>query len=132
PRGGAVWGYGVEPDTMNFEGNHWVDSLYPNRIEPAASHPYASGYWARFGFVNQQAAVPTQWTGSEEWLCRCHLAPEFGPPVDNAHPLKAQSFGPTINIALADGSVSSLSEGVADSLFYHLATPAGGEIDPVP
>lgn len=131
-KGAALWGYGVEPDDMNFDGRHWVDSLYPERIEPATTHPYASGYWARFGFVNQQGPVPTQWTGDEEWHCRCHLMPEFGAPLDNVHPLKAQAFGTVINIGMGDGSVLSLSEGITDALFYALATPEGGEVISIP
>jgi prepilin-type N-terminal cleavage/methylation domain-containing protein len=131
-RGATLWAYGVRPDTMDFAGRHWVDSLYPDRIEPANSHPYASGYWARFGFVNQQMAVPSQWPGDQEWNCRCHLAPEFMPRPENTHPLKAQSFGQAINVGMADGSVRSIGSGVADSVWYYLSSPNSGQVVQAP
>ena len=116
--GASLWGYGVLPPL----GVNYGLGLPPNS-------QYASSYWARVGFVNH--AGPGPWSGgdpNQPWACRCHKAPEFAPPINNAHPLKAQAFGPTINVALADGSVVSLDASIVDANYYYCETPAAGDI----
>lgn len=118
--GASLWGYGITPDTDDFRGNYWVESLLPNTLPP--SHLYVSGYWPRVGFVNWNG--PVAWEEGDTWRCRCHKRPEFNPDPKNAHPLKAQSMAAVINICLADGSVTSLSDDITDELWYYWTTPA--------
>lgn len=118
PREGAtLWGYGIFPVTRDYTVSLPADSLYVN------------GYWPRTGFVNVGGPVPTAWTGSEPWRCRCMLRPEFGPPKNNAHILKSQGLTSAgINIGLADGSVRWVSSNVSDPAWSAHETPANGEI----
>jgi prepilin-type N-terminal cleavage/methylation domain-containing protein len=121
PREGAtLWGYGVFPITTDYSVAMPPDSLYVN------------GYWPRTGFVNVAGPVPSSWTGSTPWMCRCMLRPEFGPPLDNAHILKSQGFNSQgINLCLADGSVRWVSSSVTDPVWSAAETPNVGEILPL-
>jgi hypothetical protein len=120
PRSGAnLWGYGVYPPERPWDYSRELpsDSLY---ISP---------YWARSGFVNKAGPVATAWTGSEPWLCRCMLKPEFGVLSTQAHPLKSQSLSSdVIHLALADGSVRSVTSDVTDPAWSAGETPSSGEI----
>ncbi|HWG41946.1 MAG TPA: DUF1559 domain-containing protein [Gemmataceae bacterium] len=120
PRSGAtLWGYGVLPPA-NVDYNAGLPS----------DSQYVSSYWARVGFVNLAGVGP--WTGgdpTEPWRCHCHKAPEFGPPIANAHPLKAQAmWSASINVCLADGSVVSLNSSINDANYYYTETPSAGDI----
>lgn len=116
--GANLWGYGVYPPTRPYDYS----------VSLPADHLYANAYWARSGFVNRGGPVPTAWTGSAPWLCRCMLKPEFGVPPTNAHPLKSQSLSVgVIHMALADGSVRSASSSVSDPAWSAAETPADGE-----
>jgi len=56
------------------------------------------------------------------------VKPGFGPPVDNAHPLKSQGrTSAGINIALADGSVRLVSASIGDPSWSAGETPSNGE-----
>ncbi|MCS6865155.1 MAG: DUF1559 domain-containing protein [Gemmata sp.] len=135
PRFGAtLWGYGVDPRTIpndfippltpgQYPGNaQWANGLVPESL-------YVNGYWPRSGFVNRGGPVPTAWTGSEPWMCRCMLRPEFAPPVDNVHCLKSQSISPAgIHVAFADGSVRFIRNSVDDPRWSAAETPANGEV----
>ncbi|MEO8498227.1 MAG: hypothetical protein ABI614_24440, partial [Planctomycetota bacterium] len=66
--GANLWGYGVYPPTRPYDYS----------VSLPANDSYANGYWARSGFVNRGGPVPTAWTGTAPWLCRCMLKPEFG------------------------------------------------------
>lgn len=124
-QGAALWGYGVLPDTLDFKGRFWLDSLLPALLP--STHVYVSGYWARVGFVNFNGAVP--WNPTATWTCRCHKRPEFSPLPTNAHPLKAQSFEQgVINVCLVDGSVRSFSSGISDEQWYYWATPSDEDL----
>ncbi|MCA9119189.1 MAG: DUF1559 domain-containing protein [Planctomycetaceae bacterium] len=117
--GANLWGYGVYPPTRPYDYS----------VTMPATHLYANGYWARSGFVNRGGPVPTAWTGTAPWLCRCMLKPEFGVKPTNAHPLKSQSLSVgVIHMALADGSVRSATESVSDPAWSAAETPASGEI----
>jgi prepilin-type N-terminal cleavage/methylation domain-containing protein len=116
--GATLWGYGVLPPP----GTDYSVGLPPNSL-------YADSYWARVGFVNHAGVGP--WTGgdpNQPWACRCHKAPEFAPPINNAHPLKAQAFGQTINLCIADGSVVTVNSSIIDANYYYCETPAAGDI----
>lgn len=117
PRFGAnLWAYGVLPATTNYTVDLPVDSLYVN------------GYWARSGFVNRSGPVPTAWTGSEPWHCRCMVCAEFGVPDTNSHPLKTQSFTSNIIcICLADGSARAVRN-VGDQAWAEAETRNRGDI----
>jgi prepilin-type N-terminal cleavage/methylation domain-containing protein len=118
-RGANLWGYGVYPPTRPYDYS----------IDLPATHQYANAYWARSGFVNRGGPVPTAWTGSAPWLCRCMLKPEFGVPPTNAHPLKSQSFSAgIIHMAMADGSVRSAGSSVSDPSWSAGETPRDQEI----
>jgi len=117
-KGANLWGYGVYPPTRPYDYS----------VDLPASHLYANAYWARSGFVNRGGPVPTAWTGTAPWLCRCMLRPEFGVKPTNAHPLKSQSLSVgVIHMALADGSVRSATESVSDPAWSAAETPADGE-----
>ena len=117
-KGANLWGYGVYPPTRPYDYS----------VDLPANHLYANGYWARSGFTNRGGPVPTAWTSSKPWLCRCMLKPEFGVPPTNAHPLKSQSLSPgVINMAMADGSVRSATETVSDPAWSSAETPADGD-----
>lgn len=118
PRFGAnLWAYGVMPITNNYTVDLPADSLYVN------------GYWARSGFVNRGGAVPTAWTGTEPWNCRCMIAPEFNVKPLNCHPLKTQSFHVSgINICLADGSVRTVSRTIGDQHWAEAETRNRGDV----
>src|SRR5262245_51732907 len=131
--GATLWGYGVDPRSIpndfnpalaagQFPGDaQWINGL-------SAGSLYVNGYWPRTGFVNKGGPVPTAWTGSAPWMCRCMLRPEFAPPVDNAHCLKSQSISPSgIHAAFADGSVRFISSNVTDPSWSAGETPADGE-----
>jgi prepilin-type N-terminal cleavage/methylation domain-containing protein len=123
--GGALWGYGVAPDSMSFQGRFWLDSMLPVLLP--SDHMYVSGYWARTGFVNFNGAVA--WNANQTWQCKCHKKPEFSPPVDNVHPLKAQSIASdAINVCMADGGVRTLTSAVTDEQWYYWATPADSDL----
>jgi prepilin-type N-terminal cleavage/methylation domain-containing protein len=120
PRWGAtLWGYGAPAPSANYR---------DTGITPI-EHNYASGFWARFGFVNL-AGASSAWDGdpAELWKCNCHKKPEFNPPVDNVHPLKCQAFGQTILVGMGDGSVISLSSSISDVNFFVANTPNRGDI----
>jgi prepilin-type processing-associated H-X9-DG protein len=119
PRQGAnLWGYGVPPITTDgYRTTLPGDSLF------------VSPYWARSGFVNNANPVPTAWTGAAPWLCRCMVRPEFNIPSTAAHPLKSQALNSnSINMAMADGSVRSVSGSVTDEAWSGSETPANGEV----
>jgi prepilin-type N-terminal cleavage/methylation domain-containing protein len=117
--GANLWGYGVYPPTRPY--NYSVDL--------PANHLYANGFWARSGFVNRGGPVPTAWTGSAPWLCRCMLKPEFNVPSTNAHPLKSQSLSSgVIHMVMADGSVRSAGSSVSDPAWSAGETPRDQEI----
>ncbi len=120
PSNGAnLWGYGVYPPTRPYDYS----------VTMPSNHLYANAYWARSGFVNRGGPVPTAWTGSEPWLCRCMLKPEFGVKPTNAHPLKSQSLSTNvIHMALADGSVRAVMDTVSDPAWSAAETPASGEV----
>lgn len=117
-KGANLWGYGVYPPTRPYDYS----------VSLPATHLYANGYWARSGFVNRGGPVPTAWTGSAPWLCRCMLKPEFGVPPTNAHPLKSQSLSSgVIHMVMADGSVRTSGAEVSDPAWSAGETPADGE-----
>jgi prepilin-type N-terminal cleavage/methylation domain-containing protein len=132
--GATLWGYGVDPRTIPNDftpplaaGQFPGDAQWANGLNPASL--YVNGYWPRTGFVNRGGPVPTAWTGSEPWMCRCMLRPEFAPPVDNVHCLKSQSISPAgIYAGFADGSVRFISSSVSDPAWSAGETPAAGEI----
>lgn len=119
PKQGAnLWGYGVLPPTVPYDYS----------VSLPTTHPYANGYWARSGFVNKGGAVPTAWTGTAPWLCRCMLKPEFGVPSTNAHPLKSQSLsGGVIHMVMADGAVRTALASVSDPAWSAAETPRDQE-----
>ena len=118
-KGANLWGYGVFPPTLPYDYS----------VTMPEDHLYASGYWARSGFVNRGGAVPTSWAGDEPWLCRCLLKPEFNVPPTNAHPLKSQSLSSgIIHMGMADGSVRKTSYLVSDPAWSAGETPANGEV----
>jgi prepilin-type N-terminal cleavage/methylation domain-containing protein len=131
--GANLWGYGVDPRTIPNDftpalapGQFPGDAQWANGVNPASL--YVDGYWSRSGFVNRGGTVPTAWTGTAPWMCRCMLRPEFAPPVDNAHCLKSQSMTPAgIHAAFADGSVRFISSSVTDPAWSAGETPANGE-----
>jgi len=134
PRYGAtLWGYGVDPRTIPADftpaltGNQYPgDPQWANGLTPGSL--YVNGYWPRTGFVNRGGPVSTAWTGTEPWMCRCMLKPEFAPPANNAHCLKSQSITTGgILAAFADGSVRFISSGVSDPAWSAGETPARGE-----
>lgn len=117
--GANLWGYGVYPPSLPYDYS----------VTLPATHLYANGYWARSGFVNRGGPVPTAWTGSAPWLCRCMLKPEFGVPSTNAHPLKSQSFSAgVIHMAMADGSVRTATRSVSDPSWSAGETPKDREV----
>jgi prepilin-type N-terminal cleavage/methylation domain-containing protein len=131
--GATLWGYGVDPRTIpadftpplaanQYPGDaQWANGLKPDSL-------YVNGYWPRTGFVNRGGPVPTAWTGTTPWMCRCMLKPEFAPPPDNVHCLKSQSISPAgIHLALADGSVRFVRASVTDAAWSAAETPASGE-----
>jgi prepilin-type N-terminal cleavage/methylation domain-containing protein len=121
--GACLWGYGVFPPA----GVDYNVGVQPN------THLYASGFWARFGFVNLAGVGPWDGNPNEPWQCKCHKKPEFNPPVLNCHPLKVQSMNPNaINVCMGDGSVVSFSSTISDHAFYWANTPAGGEVNDDP
>jgi prepilin-type N-terminal cleavage/methylation domain-containing protein len=132
--GATLWGYGVDPRTIPNDFNpaltpgqypgaaQWANGLVPSSL-------YVNGYWPRTGFVNRGGTVPTSWTGTEPWMCRCMLKPEFAPPVNNVHCLKSQSMSPSgIHVAFGDGSVRFISSSVDDPRWSAGETPANGEV----
>lgn len=125
--GAMLWGYGWQVPTLSHQ---WVRD--PAQLAAPATvtgSQYNSPYWARSLFVNNPNPVPTEWTGTKPWEFRCHKRPEFGPPVDNSHPYKEQAFNSSsINILLADGSVTSLTSGITDKNWYFIASPNEGDI----
>jgi prepilin-type N-terminal cleavage/methylation domain-containing protein len=131
--GATLWGYGVDPRTIPQDftpalgaGQYPGDAQWASGINPASL--YVNGYWPRTAFVNKGGAVPTAWTGSAPWMCRCMLRPEFAPPTDNAHCLKSQSISAAgIHAAFADGSVRFISSSVTDPGWSAGETPADGE-----
>jgi prepilin-type N-terminal cleavage/methylation domain-containing protein len=132
--GATLWGYGVDPRTIP---NDFIVPMtggaYPGDAQWAqglnANSLYVDGYWPRTGFVNKGGSVPTAWTGTAPWMCRCMLRPEFAPPVDNVHCLKSQSISPAgIHAAFADGSVRFISSNVDDPHWSAGETPADGEV----
>ncbi len=131
PRQGAtLWGYGSPPVVTSY---YAADATEATNIENSlkTSH-YASGYWPRTGFVVKVGTVPTSWTGTTPWMCRCMLKPEFGPVVSNVHPLKSQGFNSNgINACLGDGSVRFIAASVADPNWSAGETPNTGEILPL-
>lgn len=134
PRFGAtLWGYGVDPRTIPNDFNTPpAGGQYPGDAQWGAglktNSLYVTGYWPRTGFVNNGGAVPTAWTGTAPWMCRCMLKPEFAPPVDNVHCLKSQSISVSgIHAAFADGSVRFISASVSDAAWSAGETPADGE-----
>jgi prepilin-type N-terminal cleavage/methylation domain-containing protein len=125
--GASLWGYGVTPDTMDFRGNYWVESLFPLTLP--ADHLYVAPFWPRVGFVNWNG--PVAWNEADTWRCRCHKKPEFRPDPKNAHPLKAQSFkSGSINACMADGSVRTFTDDVSDEHWYYWTTPAEDDRPP--
>jgi len=132
--GATLWGYGVDPRTIPNDftpalapGQYPGDAQWANGLNPTSL--YVNGYWARTAFVNRGGTVPTSWTGSTPWMCRCMLRPEFAPPVDNVHCLKSQSISSAgIHAAFADGSVRFISRGVTDPGWSAGETPANGEV----
>ena len=131
--GATLWGYGVDPRSIPNDftpvltgGQYPGDSQWANGLDPTSL--YVNGYWPRTGFVNRGGAVPTEWTGTAPWMCRCMLRPEFAPPVDNVHCLKSQSISPAgIHVAFADGSVRFVGSGVDNPNWSAGETPAAGE-----
>lgn len=123
--GGALWGYGVAPESNKFAGRFWLDSMLPTLLP--SDHLYVGGYWARVGFVNFNG--PVAWDANHTWECKCHKAPEFSPDVTNVHPLKAQSIAsPAINVCMADGSVRSFTSAITDQQWFYWATPSDQDI----
>ncbi len=131
--GATLWGYGVDPRTIP---NDFTPALspgqYPGSVQwangLAKETLYASGYWPRTGFVNRGGSVPTAWTQAQPWLCRCMLAPEWSPPVNNVHPQKSQGISISgINICLADGSVRHIAANTDHPIWSAAETPDGGE-----
>lgn len=117
-QGANLWGYGVYPPTRPYDYS----------VTLPATHLYANGYWARSGFVNRGGAVPTAWTGTAPWNCRCMLKPEFGVPPTNAHPQKSQSFSAnSIHMVMGDGSVRAVMGSVSDPAWSAGETPRDQE-----
>ncbi len=115
--GANLWAYGVLPITQDYTVDLPTNSLYVN------------AYWARSGFVNRGGPVPTAWTGPEPWHCRCMVAPQFGVPPNNCHPLKTQSFHTSaINICLADGSSRTVTRSISDQRWAEAETSNRGDI----
>jgi prepilin-type N-terminal cleavage/methylation domain-containing protein len=132
--GATLWGYGVDPRTIPNDftpalapGQYPGDAQWANGIAPDSL--YVNGYWPRTGFVNRGGSVPTAWTGTAPWMCRCMLRPEFAPPVNNVHCLKSQSISSAgIHAAFADGSVRFIAAAVDDPHWSAGETPAAGEV----
>ena len=129
PRSGAMlWGYGNMPDpNMNFAGNYWAWTVHIDVIRPSL---YNAPYWPRAIWVDKKDSdTPTSWGLNYDWMCRCHVRPQWAPPVDNNHPFLEQSFtAGAINVGMADGSVLSLSSNITDKNWYYATTPFAGEI----
>jgi prepilin-type N-terminal cleavage/methylation domain-containing protein len=128
PKSGAMlWGYGWQVPQLSHQ---WVrDAAQLATPTNVTNSQYNSPYWARSIFVNNPSPVPTEWTGTKPWEFRCHKKPEFGPPLDNAHPYKEQAYNPgAINVLLGDGSVASLTSGINDKNWYYIASPNEGDI----
>jgi len=142
PRSGAMlWGYGVQPglptDPVPLKGKQWIWGALDSGVpwSTLQSHLINAPYWARSIWVNNPNPVAASTAypyppSNKPWRCRCHRKPEFGPPVDNAHPFKEQGYGNSINIAMGDGSVRSLSSGITDEIWYYYASPDEGDINP--
>ncbi len=132
--GATLWGYGVDPRTIPNDftpvlgiGQYPGNAQWANGLNPASL--YVNGYWPRTAFVNRGGTVPTEWTGTDPWMCRCMLRPEFAPPIDNVHPLKSQGISASgIHVAFADGSVRFVSSSVSHPAWSAGETPANGEI----
>ena len=135
--GAALWGYGVYPITTDYT-KAGLNAQFGTNSLPADSQ-YVNGYWPRTGFVNNASVGSTAADGNSstiDWNCRCMRLPEWMPAVDNAHPLKSQSFTKAgINVCLSDGSVRMISSGVAEAAWCAGESPAGslftGEIQPL-
>ncbi|MCZ2343541.1 MAG: DUF1559 domain-containing protein [Bacteroidales bacterium] len=129
--GSCLWGYGVPPQTTNY-----AQTVSGGSGAVATNSNYASGFWARFGYVNLVGSAPSgAWDGpdSELWHCKCHKKPEFGIQSNNAHPLKAQSFEPSIiNVGMGDGSVIALDSSINDVNFFYANTPNAGDLPQIP
>jgi prepilin-type N-terminal cleavage/methylation domain-containing protein len=132
--GATLWGYGVDPRTIPNDftpalapGQFPGDAQWANGLNPGSL--YVNGYWPRTAFVNRGGTVPTSWTGTTPWMCRCMLRPEFAPPVNNSHPQKSQSIvAAGIHAAFADGSVRFIASSVSDPGWSAGETPANGEV----
>lgn len=123
--GATLWGYGVLPDSDDFTGNYWVESIFPATLP--ATHLYVSAFWPRMGFVNWNG--PVAWDAKDTWRCRCHKHPEFKPDPLNTHPLKAQSFSSgVIHVCLADGSVRGFGASISDERWYYWTTPSDQDL----
>ena len=141
PRSGTLlWGYGVQPgvasDPVPLKGKQWVWDALDSGVPWATlqTHLINAPYWARAIWVNNPNPVAASTAypyppSSKPWRCRCHRKPEFGPAVDNSHPFKEQGYGSSINVAMGDGSVRSLSSGITDEGWYYLASPDEGEVN---
>ncbi len=131
PRSGAMlWGYGYMPDPdMSFPGNYWVWSVPLVTIQPSL---YNAPYWARGIWVDKKdSPTMTAWGVNEDWKCRCHVGPQWAPPVDNVHPFLEQSFNSgAINVCFADGSVRGLTSSITHQDWYYATTPFEGEVLP--
>jgi hypothetical protein len=132
--GATLWGYGVDPRTIPDDFTPpLAQGQYPGAAQWAnglvATSLYVNGYWPRTGFVNRGGPVTTAWTGTDPWMCRCMLKPEFAPPVNNVHCLKSQSIAAAgIHAAFADGSVRFIRSSVTDPAWSAGETPASGEV----
>ena len=73
------------------------------------------------------------WGVTEDWKCRCHVRPQFAPPVDNCHPFLEQGFtSDSVHVCMGDGSVQTFSSSISDQAWYYATTPNGGEVSPDP
>ena len=107
-------------------GQYPGDAQWANGLNPASL--YVNGYWPRTGFVNRGGPVPTSWTGSDPWMCRCMLRPEFAPPVNNALPEVAEHLEPPASTPRSRTARRFISSGVSDPAWSAGETPGNGEV----
>lgn len=127
--GASLWAYGTPP----------VVTSYDNAVSPLvllATSTYSGPYWSRFGYTNV-SGPNAGWTTNtalqtQNWNCQCHMAPEFNKTSTTSHPLKLHGMGGAINMAMADGSVASLSSAISSENFYFAETPQGGDMSSDP
>jgi prepilin-type N-terminal cleavage/methylation domain-containing protein len=125
-KGAMLWAYGVPPPDPNFSGRYWAWTVPISTIKPSL---YNAPYWPRATWVDKKDTLtPTSWGVTEDWMCRCHVGPQFRPDPKNTHPLLEQGFSDVIHVCMGDGSVVTFRWGISDKNWYYASTPAEGEL----